>query len=373
MELFYYTSTNTMRYVLTEKNIYATNIRYMNDSEEYINGLKELQELSKKEDVIKGWIKKRNCEKNLAKIMKDTFSKDNLQENEKNMEYYSISFCKKNDLLSQWAIYAKESGVSIKMNFEETPYIFFTKCIGGHDAERAEWKLLPQEVYYFTEASMGDKPDEYKATAYKILDQLYEKNPMDHEEGMQERWRYISTFVKRYDFYQEEECRLVFEPNESVYLPQVEYRHDKKVLKPYLDIKCDHGWPIWEIMIGPGFNQQVVFDSVEHFLNHAEVKVGIRTTRDYVERIKKYLEQVASVLEECKEYKELSRQFSDTEWINRVEMEDAKIFFNQKMDGISKAVCENDTYSRHVKEYFSMQHFTRSGVVIKKSSIPYIF
>ena len=42
MELYYYTSTDTMRYILEKGDIFATNIRYMNDSEEYTNGLEEL-------------------------------------------------------------------------------------------------------------------------------------------------------------------------------------------------------------------------------------------------------------------------------------------------------------------------------------------
>ena len=33
MKLYYYTSTDTMRYILGSGDIYATNIRYMNDSE----------------------------------------------------------------------------------------------------------------------------------------------------------------------------------------------------------------------------------------------------------------------------------------------------------------------------------------------------
>ena len=48
MELFYYTSTDTMSKILMNGNIYATNIRYMNDSEEYINGLKEIYKLAQK-------------------------------------------------------------------------------------------------------------------------------------------------------------------------------------------------------------------------------------------------------------------------------------------------------------------------------------
>ncbi len=41
--LYYYTSVETMRFILENANIYATNLKYMNDAEEYSNGLKELR------------------------------------------------------------------------------------------------------------------------------------------------------------------------------------------------------------------------------------------------------------------------------------------------------------------------------------------
>lgn len=371
MELFYYTSTDTMKYILKQEDIFATNIRYMNDSEEYINGLKELYQLSQKNNLLESWIEQQGLDKSLLNKIQNTFSESNLKENMQKMEYYSISFCKKNDLLSQWAIYAKESGVSIKMNFQENSYKFLTTST--IDKESAVWNLLPQEVYYFTYGSMSDKEDIYQNTAYKILDQLYTETSKDKAEWKKERWRYISTLVKRYDFYQEEEYRLVFEPTESVFPPNIEYRLDKKVLKPYLDIKCEDGWPIWEIMIGPGFNQQVVYDSVEHFLNHAKVCVGIRSTEDYIKRIKKYFKPFHEKLKKYKEYSELFDQLTDKDWIDSVKLEDAQIYFVQKLYEINKVVCEDPMCDEEVKHYFAEHHFTESGVVLTKSSIPYIF
>lgn len=374
MELFYYTSTDTMKYVLTLGNIYATNIRYMNDSDEYINGLQELYDLSKNKTLVEKWIKNSRFDKSMSREIDKVFSEENLKENMNKMEYYSISFCEKNDLLSQWAIYAKESGVSIKMNFNENSYKFFTKSTDKKEKNKAEWNILPQKVYYFTYTSMKSvSKNKYEEVAYKILNQLYDPSSKDHAEWKKERWRYVSTLVKRYDFYQEQEYRLVFEPNESAYQPCVQYRHDKKVLKPYLDIKCDCGWPVWEIMIGPGFNQQVVYDSIEHFLNHAEVKVNIKTTMDYAERIKKYLKPAETALKDFRDYQELNSQVSKRDWLENTELEEAKIFLNQKMRTISKEVCENNTYGEDIKKYFNMHHFTRSGVVLTKSSIPYIF
>lgn len=379
MELYYYTSTDTMRYVLTGGDIYATNIRYMNDSQEYINGLEELQNLSKNEDLVKEWIKQRQLDKGLWNEIQDVFASPRPKEHKHEMEYYSISFCKRNDLLSQWVIYARESGVSIKMNFEEPVYKFFTDSVdeeGVENKKKAEWKLLPREVYYFTYNAMSSQglEDQYKDVAYNILDQLYvTKSSEDPEEFKNEVWRYTSAFVKRYDFYQEEEYRLVFEPGASAYLPKIQYRSDKNVLKPYLDIKCEKGWPIWEIMVGPGFNQQVVFDSVKHILNHAKVKIGLKSPEDYVKRVKEYLKPYIRELNQCNEYRELRDWFEQIDWTSREYSEEDVVFFcNQKLKEIVNIVINDLTY-KNAKQYFEDHHFTRSGVVLTKSSIPYIF
>lgn len=371
MELYYYTSSDTMKYILTQGDIFATNIHYMNDSEEYLNGLNELYQLAQNKLLLEEWLKRGNRKKDLLNNIRNTFSEKKLKINKDNMEYYSISLCKKNDLLSQWAIYARESGVSVKMNFEKTTYRFST---GSTEKDcDAEWNLLPKEVYYFTHASMKDNEKLYNQTAYKILDQLYEGDAKDNIEFKNERWKYISTFVKRYDFYQEEEYRLVFEPNQSVYPPSIQYRHDKKMLKPYLDIKCDGGWPVWEIMIGPGFNQQIVYDSIKHFLENTHIKVGIETESDFVNRIQRYLEPCNKYLDSCNEYKELFKLLLDEEWLKNSEFEEIKIILMQKIRAMQSEIFEEDNYNDTVKEYFARHQFTNSGVILSKSSIPYIF
>lgn len=354
----------------------------MNDSQEYINGLEELYHLSQNEKLVREWIKQEQLDENLWNKLQNVFTLQNLEENKQEMEYYSISFCKKNDLLSQWAIYAKESGVSIKMNFEEQErvYKFFTNSDdenSDNNKKKAEWNLFPKEVYYFTYDAMSNQgmEERYKEVAYKILNQLYgTKSSIDAEEFKNEAWRYTSAFVKRYDFYQEEECRLVFEPSASAYLPEIQYRQDKKVLKPYLNIECEKGWPIWEIMIGPGFNQQVVFDSVEHVLNHAKVKIGLKSPKDYVKRLEEYLKPYIMELNQCKDYKELRDWLAQIDWTSGEYSEEDIVFFcNQKLKDIAYIVINDSVYTKDTKEYFREHHFTKSGVVVTRSSIPYIF
>ena len=170
MKLYYYTSTDTMRYILGSGDIYATNIRYMNDSEEYTNGLNEIKLLMLDKKMVQAWITKRG--RNDVKIsdMKKIFTDKNLKKNRENREFYSISFCEKNDLLSQWAIYAKEAGVSIQMDFEEgKKYNFSTQSCNGDEEKKARWSLKPEAVHYFTKKSMEKRAYNVEADVRPVI------------------------------------------------------------------------------------------------------------------------------------------------------------------------------------------------------------
>lgn len=370
MELFYYTSTDTMRYIVENGDIFATNIRYMNDSEEYINGLKEIKKLADNKELVEEWLKSSGRTDITIDNVKEMFTDENLRKNMQEMEYYSISFCETNDLLSQWAIYAREAGVSLRMKFEKDSYHFFTK---GEENKEAEWNLIPQKVHYFTYESMKNQEKQYHETAVSILEQLYAKDLKDQVEGKNETWRYISTFVKRYDFYQEAESRLVFQPKKSPYPPKVEYRNDQNVLKPYLDITCKEGWPIWEIMVGPGFNQQVVYNSVVHFLEHAKIENGIETTDEYIQRILAYFQPYEEELKEFESYIELVKRLSNKETSKKIDRKDAPIVIGEYAKMIRREVCGNSSASNELREYLERNYFAKCGIIVSKSSIPYIF
>lgn len=390
MELYYYTTTDTLRFILEKGDIYATNIRYMNDSEEYINGMKELYRLINNKDLVKKWLTQRKLNNLTYEDLKSEFTEEALRRNMNDAEFYSISFCQKNDLLSQWAIYARESGVSIKMNFDRDSYSFFTESVEETE-EKARFQQgnPPEEVYYFTHDVM--KNSEYEAKAFDILDKLYQQSGLYLTEDVQARWKYTSTYIKRYDFYQEAESRLVFQPRASAFTPKIQYRCDKKVLKPYLDIECEGGWPIWEIMIGPGFNQEVVFNSVIHFLVNAVVKSGVMSVQDYIQRVENYfqsicqcadkgenLEKDAYKIEDLisyKNYQKLLASFYETLDAGEPELSNARINFF----GIVQEFCaeirdksKSAPFSQ-IAEYIDEHRFTESGIVVSKSSIPYLF
>lgn len=372
MKLYYYTSTDTMRYILGNGDIYATNIRYMNDSEEYTNGLNEIKELMKNEKLVQSWIEESGRSDVQISDMKNTFTDKKLEKNKANREFYSISFCEKNDLLSQWAIYAKEAGVSIQMDFEEgKKYNFSTQSCNGDKTTKAHWSLKPETVHYFTKKSMGK--DEYNTEAAAILDQLYGEQNVDLAEDINDRWQYVSVYVKRYDFYQEAEQRIVFQPKKSVATPKIMYRQDKNVLKPYLDIECENGWPVQKIMVGPGFNQNVVYDSVAHFLNNANVKNGMKTPEDYIKKIQDYFAPCDLGLQKLPRYKQLKDALDHGYGIRAMDLYGTQRILGNQVQSLCNEICNSKGIKRKTKEYIKNNYFSKCGIIVLKSSTPYIF
>ena len=110
--------------------------------------------------------------------------------------------------------------------------------------------------------------------------------------------RKITPYIKRAEFQAEQEYRIVFEKSKWRNTKcdfRIDYRNSRNVLKPYLDVFCKNGWPIHEIIIGPGFNQKVVFESVRHFLNNAKLSVPTLGNDAYLMRFEEYLELCGTV------------------------------------------------------------------------------
>lgn len=347
-DLYYYTKVDTMRYILTGENIFATNLLYMNDSEEYVNGLNEMR-----------YIINQKWEKEEGALISEGDVNERL---EQDVQIYSISFSTQRDLLSQWAMYSKESGVSLKMHFTGQE-IYKDKLSQKSDTknEKLVSGIVPKRVFYCTKNAMTtEQYDKVCSAIWKDVEESYKEVSLnDRQANALEIWRSMVPYVKRSEFSAEEEYRLVFDWERLLYPASIGYRGDKQVLKPYLDIQCENGWPIFEIMVGPGFNQDVVFRSILHFLNHQEIKVAINDEQ--------YLKQ-------CEEYLMITEN-ADVNSLWREKM--STVNGNDRYDNFKK-ICKTvkqlktKENSDFINKIFQKE-FTRHGIILSKSGIPYIF
>ena len=267
LNLYYYTSVETMRFILENGNIYATNLHYMNDSEEYVNGLRELRMI----------INRKQTDSEITETRLN-------EEIEREVTSYSISFSKAKDLLSQWSMYAGESGVCLGLVFAgDEKYKAYKE---DQKNERAyvsndACPIYPRKVYYCTESAMS--PSDYKKVSDSIWTEINRRNRgatiEDIVGNIDYVWKDMTPYVKRVEFKAEEEYRLVFDWPMLLHPFRIDYRIDRHVLKPYLDIECEGGWPIHEIMVGPGFNQEAVYQSIQHFLKHRNKAIALDKSR----------------------------------------------------------------------------------------------
>lgn len=337
-----------MRFILQKGNIFATNLLYMNDSEEYKNGLRELQTIIN------------------ARYEETLISDEQVElELSKDTTMYSISFSTAKDLLSQWSMYAGESGVSIAMEFSgEEKYKAYEDKTRKYVSKR---RMEPHTVYYCTKNAMSE--GRYQSVVQKIWKQIEKRNKetlalKDIRGNATYLWKEMTPYVKRFEFNAEGEYRLVFDWSQLLRQFRIDYRNDNNVLKPYLDIECEGGWPIFEITVGPGFNQDVVFRSVLHFLNHADLKVRSMTEKQFLRRCKKYFESCGEWTEET-----FSIWESRKEKIANKDVEIRYDAFLSIRQDILNALDKSSEVYANIKN----KEMTKVGIILSRSAIPYIF
>lgn len=315
-KMYHYTSVEVLQNIIQGKCMYATHVNFMNDWEEYQLGYRVLtKEIKKAIENYRSDFESTIGDDNLDAILNyfndeclNVMTYSQIKQMDKFREFrtltipevYSISFCKEKDLLSQWVIYAKESGVAIEFDFSD--FVFCDASLdeseeGEYDEE--DW----QTIKYFR----NNRPHIVKYNDKDILDKLQEqitevvrmvKNPQfaSSEEivrpvtllrRMTELYS-IVPYCKLDKFMAESEIRVAFmrlenwitkkgESKGGMYKTKVFYRTANKVLKPYLKI----GWeaqkqdvyPIKKVIVGPGENQEAVFRGLIHFIENQDKDV----------------------------------------------------------------------------------------------------
>lgn len=147
---------------------------------------------------------------------------------------------------------------------------------------------------------------------------------------------------------------------------RIDYRVQDSVLKPYLDITRRGGWPVKEIMVGPGFNQKTVYDSVMHFMENAQLCVPGYSVKEVKENGFIFL-------------KRLNRRFDgniclEAEWKNTLggECETAEVAgsFNRFISGKREEWNRQGVLQGKLLENVYM---SGRGILLSMSETPYIY
>ena len=285
-------------------------------------------------------------------------------------ELYSISFTDQADLLSQWKMYAKESGVAIEFDFaEKGKDLSFLQevIIDGKDCKDFPVPCTyPRSVKYDldeTEDQIEDALD---------LKKIFSDVPYYKDNG----------------FRQESEARLVFRPFKklqggSCVRSKLGYRTSNHLLIPYLVIYCaetnNHsklGWPIVSLTVGPGHNQDMVFDSLVHFMEYGDIKVHCFSDDELLRaRINYYYEFFASYVRKKKPDTKKGME----EWKHKAfsAIKGRKICSAQEQEQyLFNLTIPKNGVGKHTQafaEFCARTYLASNGIIIRKSKIPYIF
>lgn len=313
-KIYHYTNVDVLKNIIQGKSMYATHINFMNDWEEYQLGYRLLTKeikasIENERKIFESIIGANNLNTILNYISDEclnvkTYSLINQMDKFKEFrsftipEVYTISFCKEKDLLSQWVIYAKESGVAIEFDF--TDFIFCDASLEDKEDEyeKDDWQTIkyyrnnhPHTINYSNQAMLDMLQEQMTEVVRSIIDPQFASTeeivrPVTLLRKMVALYN-IVPYCKLDKFKAENEVRAAFmrlenwvqkkgETKGSMHKTKVFYRTANNVLKPYLKV----GWeaqkpdiyPIKKIIIGPGENQEAVFKGVIHFIENQDAE-----------------------------------------------------------------------------------------------------
>lgn len=349
---------------------------------------------------------------------------------------FTISFSQESDSLHQWITYAKESGVAIELDYDLLcDYYGLQKkdwyCIDslkrGKEGEKIKFSeqigIKLQSIIY--EVNYENKADpeigEIDNNVFRKLWQAAYKKRNSYESENEIRLAVFATMKQKGDDKQISDIKYFCLPEKHILRPYLELtfgynvvENEDRVFTPCLPVKS--------ITVGPSGIQQTIFDSVVH-----RIKYGKCEIYNYLEDKQKFVKNFSCYLIEiyCKEANiyENNFYFEFGEWAYNNEVTLCENIFNalnslnlkQKENQgkcsaqtkdfrewiskdnnknlisalISNWIKENrtslsdykietcvetgDEFKEKLDDLNQNFYFSKEGILIRKSKIPYIF
>lgn len=415
--LYYYTTVETFQKIMETGSLYASHIKRMNDWKEFDigaakaisdleaairerektvaeslgcadpshGGSKEIEKLAQKKKLaqaaelcnyyrlpfLKGAIQR--CGRSFRHLIKHDLQMYRFSDNGVyGMDYafpelYSISFTQEEDLLSQWKMYAQESGVAIEFDFAGMGSRLVLKQ--GAFINGKEDKAFPVQCRY-------PQPVKYKL----------ENDSLPLEDSLDVKKLFSEVpYYKDPAFSQESEARLIFRPykmlkDDKLICSKIGYRTANHLLIPYLVIYCvdkdlpeSLGWPITSLTVGPGHNQDVVFEGLIHFVEYGRIKMCRFTDEEQMQaRIRYYREFLTeSGILDAATGGSFWEKAAKQELVREKAIDPLKQ--ERCLFHLGKTYAKTDNYEQLFQEFCDRSYLTTSGLIVRKSKIPYIF
>lgn len=272
--LYHYTTIEGLKGIVESKCLWATNYRYLNDTEEIRHGLKITKELVA--DRLK------NTKSDETKPFLKTISVhlDAQIAFEGNLNYYVTSFSSAPDLLSQWRGYCPNSdGVCIAfllegetLNSINKPPVILQECQYVDNPEQ-----LPQKVM----KSLTNCVAVFLNSGFPIAEEQFLKSRITVD--FMKTLIQMAISIKHPSFKEEKESRLICGPT-GMLDQSILFRPSHQMLVPYQKIRLtpndNVSLPIVGVIVGPSPKKALSISSVESFLLQNKVRIEIDKLRN---------------------------------------------------------------------------------------------
>jgi hypothetical protein len=263
MSLYHYTDIQAVHSILDKKKIWLTDIRFLNDKKELLEGLKLLNET-----LLNEVSSDLQFAEQAAKQIRLSLTNIEAPNNDLN-PLYVFSLSTEIDLLSQWRAYG-----SYALEFDEEllhqhlnmlyPCLYSLDEKIEHSASEVEKSI--KDIATEMEANNGSLgPNGYDS----MINLMHDAARFKHE-----------------GFKEEKECRVIV-PQDDKY--EVKFRPRKGMLIPYIEVEIPLDC-IKSIQLGPMQDQELAFISIRDFAAQIERKWHEETSNnDYCLQIEKSL------------------------------------------------------------------------------------
>lgn len=278
--LYHYTSSGGLQGILETGGLWATDLRYLNDTNEYRLGRDRIVPAFR-EHVLK--IDDSRTAKGILTSLVD---------HELVRNFYVTCFCEDGDSLGQWRGYAAPGGYALGFdtqvgtNAVRRPLDYRRVYYDGPVLESLVdgWARLSAEEFF--RAFDADYRENLRKSAFADefdVDEVASRLYMFSNIYMY-RLELMSAAIKHHAFAEEREWRIIAGVYEYVVAsPKPYFRQGPLGLTPYVlvDMKCDNGLlPLKEIIVGPGSNMELRVAAVKLMLDSLgyEDSVTVRTS-----------------------------------------------------------------------------------------------
>lgn len=406
--VYHYTSTEVLDKIVANASFRASNIYYLNDSREYLEGLEQL------EQVVRSGGDSLSSKRTMLECLEE------LKEENRNdwAGLYTISFSDQRDNLQSWITYAKESGICLELDVEtlnpadpDAPrLVLVQKSSAGEVVDTIASDICLNPVDYKNSQNLEVLSNAFikyynnGALGRSTSETVYDKEPAfwkSKKAKLKPFLQLAASFFKESSFNGEHELRLSFFPaaeelaDNSVHEVEIKYHCMRGgVLRPYIDIffmglpERFWGCPIRSIMVGPSGRQQAVFDSVVHRIKYGKCSFWPFNTKKKCELLKEYLSACLTFSSSCiqeesvKRSENLQRQilhqlkrYLAEEWAFRagytVEFSPGSTVI--LLEKVSKEPVMPPRIKGLVKKVFCNFYLSVDAVLVLKSTSPYMF